>query len=146
MEIVRATQADQDFVLDHSVEAMLEGTRGTFDAEKQQERARELISSLFDRGVDLLVAKEDDSIIGWVVGGSNKDYFSGKEIGFLYDLHVFSEHRGRGIGKELMQRAIADLKAAGYDEIRLNVFAGNPAQKMYENLGFQVYSSQMVLK
>ncbi|WP_157729371.1 GNAT family N-acetyltransferase [Tumebacillus algifaecis] len=146
MEIVRAVGVDLEFVKDHGVESLQDGTMGTFDATGREERAKEIMNAVWERGGYAFVAKKDEQILGWIIAGLNVDYFSGEEVGFIYDLYAFVEHRGKGVGKALLQHAIADLRDKGYAEIRLNVFAGNPAQKLYESLGFAVRSSQMVLK
>jgi len=59
------------------------------------------------------------------------------QVGFIYELFVLPDSRRRGIGKQLLKTAISHLKQKGYEEIRLSVFAGNPAIRIYEKLGFQ---------
>jgi RimJ/RimL family protein N-acetyltransferase len=46
-------------------------------------------------------------------------------------------YRGRGIGRRLMEEAIARAWHAGLERIELEVFASNaPARALYEKLGF----------
>jgi len=48
-------------------------------------------------------------------------------------------HRGRGIGRRLVEDSIARAPSLGFDAIQFNfVFADNPARSLYEDLGFQV--------
>ncbi|ARU60104.1 hypothetical protein CBW65_02805 [Tumebacillus avium] len=146
MEIVRAIGADFEFVIEHGAQSLQEGTRGTFQAVGNEARVQELLDPLWERGAYPLVAKAGEQVLGWITVGAAKDPFSGEEVGFLYELYVLPEHRGKGLGKQMMERGISELREQGHTEIRLNVFAGNPAQKLYESLGFQVRNLQMELK
>ncbi len=46
---------------------------------------------------------------------------------------MLEEFRGNGIAKQLMETGIEHLKQDGYSEVRLSVYAGNQAIKLYEN-------------
>lgn len=146
MEIIRAVGADFEFVKELGAQSLQEGTRGTFQALGNEARVQELLDAVWERGAYPLVAKEGEKVLGWITVGPSKDPFSGTEVGFLYELYVLAEHRGKGLGKQLMERGISELRELGHTEIRLNVFAGNPAQQLYESLGFQVRNLQMELK
>ncbi|TCP58166.1 L-amino acid N-acyltransferase YncA [Tumebacillus sp. BK434] len=146
MEIIRAVGADFEFVNEHGAHSLHEGTRGTFQTQGNEQRVQELLNALWERGAYPLVAKEAEQVLGWITIGTAKDPFSGDEVGFLYELYVLGEHRGRGLGRQLMERGIQELREQGYQEIRLNVFSGNPAQKLYEALGFRTRNLQMELK
>jgi GNAT superfamily N-acetyltransferase len=66
------------------------------------------------------------------------------DTAFLYDIEVDEEHRGKGLGKQLLaavERAVAD---AGVGSLELNVFGNNTAAlTMYASAGFTVTSQQM---
>ena len=66
------------------------------------------------------------------------------DTAFIYDIEVDAEHRGKGMGKQLLaaiERAVAD---AGVGSLELNVFGNNAAaKKLYESAGFAVTSQQM---
>ena len=68
------------------------------------------------------------------INRENTDYFSREKLGFIYELYVFPEYRGRGLSRELMEAGIKELKEK-YLEIRLNVFAGNFAKRCTKSLG-----------
>ncbi|MCC2276469.1 GNAT family N-acetyltransferase [Streptomyces sp. ET3-23] len=58
--------------------------------------------------------------------------------GFVYRVEVDPAHRGQGHGRSLMFLAETELRAAGADRLRLNVFADNaPARRLYESLGYE---------
>jgi hypothetical protein len=44
----------------------------------------------------------------------------------------------RGLGGAMLRRAMVDVAAAGFGELGLAVSDGNPAQRLYERLGFTV--------
>jgi len=68
----------------------------------------------------------------------------------LVDISLLPEHRGQGIGGELIGALIKDCMAAGA-MLQLQVVNTNPAQRLYERLGFiktgqdQIYT-QMELR
>jgi ribosomal protein S18 acetylase RimI-like enzyme len=47
-------------------------------------------------------------------------------------------HRARGLGGELLDRAIERARAAGFEAISLSVESDNPARGMYERRGFEL--------
>lgn len=65
------------------------------------------------------------------------------------DLAVLPEYRRRGIARQLVEKAVAHIRAAGGKLVVLDVITGNlPAYRLYESMGFQHFTSQlqMVLK
>ncbi|MEC4020967.1 GNAT family N-acetyltransferase [Streptomyces sp. H27-D2] len=59
--------------------------------------------------------------------------------GFVFEVEVAAEHRGRGHGRSLMLVAERECLAAGEHTLGLNVFADNaPAVRLYESLGYRV--------
>jgi len=52
---------------------------------------------------------------------------------------VAREHRGRGVGRRLVEDSITRAPTLGFDAIQFNfVFADNPARSLYEGQGFEV--------
>lgn len=60
----------------------------------------------------------------------------------LVYIATHEQHRGKGIGKLLMQKAIADAEG----DIALHVEHDNPAKRLYEQLGFTNKYLEMRLK
>ena len=105
-----------------------------------------MFDSIVNRGGYYLIYRNADrSIAGWILLGENTDYFSDKKFGFIYDIYVLPEYRGRGISKMFIQEGISTLKTSGYEEVRLNVFATNYAKEIYKKLGFRDLNSIMTL-
>lgn len=59
--------------------------------------------------------------------------------GWIYYLAVHPQHRGRGVGKALMQSAEASLAALGCLKVNLQVRSSNPGVvEFYRKLGYRV--------
>ncbi|MEV0601653.1 GNAT family N-acetyltransferase [Streptomyces sp. NPDC050315] len=68
----------------------------------------------------------------------------GQPGGYVYDVRVAPEHRGRGHGRTLMGIAERECLAAGSRHLGLNVYADNPtARGLYESLGYRVVDHRL---
>ncbi|WP_165996149.1 GNAT family N-acetyltransferase [Bacillus sp. Cs-700] len=135
MDIRKPNEVEIEKIIAFSPQAIFEGTLG--EAEPTIEKAKQLVESLLKKGSYYLISTENDVITGWILLGGSKDQFSDKKLGFIYELFVIEECRGKGISKQLIRTGVEQLKQEGYSEIRLSVFDGNKAIKIYENLGFK---------
>ena len=57
-------------------------------------------------------------------------------------IYVRPERRHAGIGRSLLEAAIEWGRELGCEQVELNVLAGNPARRLYENMGFEVFEVQ----
>ncbi|WP_407271126.1 GNAT family N-acetyltransferase [Radiobacillus sp. PE A8.2] len=135
MEIRKPNQLEIEQILTHSPQAIFEGTLG--EVEPTSQKAKQLVRPLLEKGSYYLISTENNVLAGWILIGGSKDQFSDKKIGFIYELFVLDEYRGKGISRQLIKTGVDQLKQAGYTEVRLNVFAGNQAISIYESLGFE---------
>ncbi|MFC4560035.1 GNAT family N-acetyltransferase [Virgibacillus kekensis] len=135
MDIRKPNEVEIEKILALSPQAIFEGTLG--EAEPTIEKAKQLIEPLLKKGSYYLISIENNVITGWILIGGSKDQFSDKALGFIYELFVLEEYRGKGISKQLIKTGVKQLKQEGYSEIRLSVFDGNQAIKIYESLGFK---------
>jgi ribosomal-protein-alanine N-acetyltransferase len=84
-----------------------------------------------DRSGYVVVAREGGEIVGCVI--VNETGMGGYiPENILVYIAVHREHRGKGLGKKLMQAALAQAKGA----VALHVEPNNPARYLYEKLGF----------
>ncbi|MEM5017924.1 GNAT family N-acetyltransferase [Metabacillus indicus] len=141
MNIRKPSELEVEKILELSPQAIFEGTLG--EVEPTIEKAKQLVESLLKKDCYYLISTENSNLMGWILIGGSKDQFSNKTIGFIYELFVLDEYRGKGISKQLINTAVEQLKQEGYLEIRLNVFEGNKAIKLYENLGFETRTISM---
>lgn len=94
-----------------------------------------VVRQLYDISGDyFIVAKEDNKILGYALGGLNTK----EKKGWILSLGVHSEARGKGLGKQLTEKLISVLKAENIKEIALTVYPDNEsAIRIYKSLGFQ---------
>ena len=82
---------------------------------------------------NILVAKDQDRVVGFVGYGHHGP--EDPEIGEVFALYVLPEYQGRGVGRQLMDAAMAALSA--YPRIVLWAVKGNGrAIRFYEKNGF----------
>ena len=53
-------------------------------------------------------------------------------------VYTAKQHQGKGLASRLISEVGSRLKESGFAELALYVTDGNPAQKLYEKLGFRV--------
>ncbi|WII36557.1 GNAT family N-acetyltransferase [Paenibacillus thiaminolyticus] len=143
MEIRKPNNAELETILKLSPQALFEGTLGR--VRPTEEKIKRLVEPLIEKGCCYLIAAEQNTLTGWILIGSAIDQFTDETIGFIYELYVIQEFRGKGISKRLMKSAMEHLQAEGYREVRLGVFAGNHAIELYKQMGFTERNTTMSL-
>ena len=88
------------------------------------------------RGMTIYLAEVDGQIVGKVhlqlLGG----------LGGIYGLGVLPEYRGKGLGRAILLESVRRLRAAGAEEVMLQVATGNQnALRLYESCGFETTST-----
>lgn len=64
----------------------------------------------------------------------------------ISDVYVAPAQRGQGLGRALVQAAIAKIRAAGLHGVSLNVASGNDAaRQLYRSLGFRPMQETLLL-
>lgn len=62
--------------------------------------------------------------------------FIGEEVPEIA-IGVDGAHRGRGVGRMLLEALIEEAQRQGLEAVSLSVEIGNPAMRLYESLGFR---------
>lgn len=85
-----------------------------------------------------LVANDQEKVIGWAALSPVSDrcvYGGVAEV----SVYVADNHRGKGVGKLLLQQLIIESEANGIWTVQAGIFKDNPASvKMHETAGFRV--------
>ena len=89
-----------------------------------------------------MVVFEGNTIIG--VASIHIIYKLSRTLGLIEDVAVDKDHRGKGIGKSLVEKLIEIGKQKNCDKIILNTSEKN--SKFYEKIGFEKNEIQMVIR
>jgi len=91
-----------------------------------------------------LVAEISGKLIGYIMCKTEYGFSNFKKLGFVKKGHVVSvavidEHRGKGIGSELVNESLKGVKMRQCGEMYLEVrCSNNDAVRLYEKLGFSI--------
>ena len=99
-----------------------------------------LVSQLMGKDSVLLVAEEGGEGLGYVFGAlEGNDWMALRgPAGVVYDLVVDLAHRRRGVGRSLLEAALAELAARGAPRVVLSTAEGNAAgQRLFAAAGFR---------
>lgn len=143
MIIRKSKQSELEQVISLSPQAIYDGTLG--EVMPSGEKVKSLVNPLLDKGGFYFIAVENNEILGWVLVGTTKDQFTEKPSGFIYELYLRQQYRGKGYSKRLMDAVIEHFQAEGLTEIRLSAKVDNPAVRMYEIMGFTTRTVSMSL-
>ncbi len=84
----------------------------------------------------IFIAYEEENAIGFTQLFPLFSSVTMQRMYLLNDLYVEDNYRGKGIGKALIDRAKELCKVQKYKGLVLQTEVTNPAQKLYEKLGF----------
>jgi ribosomal protein S18 acetylase RimI-like enzyme len=103
--------------------------------ERIHARCRETAGKIF-------VAEEDSHVVGFSTILAHEPFTELDDppghYALISDLVVLEAYRGRGIGRQLLERAEAYAREAGATELRIGVLSGNrTARRLYLDVGFQ---------
>ncbi|MBY0517375.1 MAG: GNAT family N-acetyltransferase [Bacteriovoracaceae bacterium] len=88
-------------------------------------------------------AWENDQNIGMIWFKEERDWET--PYAYLYQILIWDEYQGRGLGKSLMKHFEDEVKKLNLKRIRLHVFAFNErAIKMYEDFEFEKTNIVMI--
>lgn len=85
----------------------------------------------------LFLAFERDRAIGFTQLYTSFSSVSLESIFILNDLYVNDNHRGKKVGEKLLAQAKAYCLEKGYKGLALETSINNPAQQLYERLGWE---------
>lgn len=101
---------------------------------------KELLESKQSYGLEYV---KDGKVIGFILGTSM--LFSYGRTFEINDLAVDPDYQNKGIGKQLLERMIEDIKAQGIVGIHLITSAHGVLPEFYEKYGFRKESEVMLM-
>lgn len=155
MKLREATILDIDFVV-NLIKAMLQdmSSYGGHVLNEEREISLQLQTHFTD------VSKKEDHIFLLTVSEGIEEepvgvieasvvcpseIFQPKSVLHIHSIYVEPSHRGEGIGQRLLEAVLEWGREKGCVEAELSVLARNPAKKLFENAGFEVFELEMRL-
>jgi len=141
--IRRAKESELPLIRKMSIEELpadLDDHELKFVQRAKETWGKQMDAILARSGNEFYVAQvgKEEGIAGYVWFGVSQRLFSGLVVGWIYDVLVLPEHRGKGVGEALMRHALKVSKERGFAQTGLMVNAKNKAAwSLYEKLGFQ---------
>lgn len=99
------------------------------------ERTEAFVNSNIENGNPHFVALLGDEVVGWC--DIYRESHPWAQHAGILGMGVIAAHRGRGIGKRLIEAALQAAQAAKFHRVELEVFGNNTAAiALYERVGF----------
>ena len=148
--IREAKEIDLQIVRKYTVETgwtvLAESERKELDKEKWTKQILEVFDRLSRRETDRIFVAEDENhaFLGYLWIGEGSNMMTGLKHGYIYDIFVKEEFRGKGIGKILLEKAESYCREKGYSRILLMVSVNNEtATRLYSKMGFKAEQTYM---
>jgi ribosomal protein S18 acetylase RimI-like enzyme len=124
-----------------AIDYAMEERYGLIDGKDWRYRkVRHIDNDIVANADGIFVAEIDQQVIGYITTRIDPD----TKIGGIPNLGVLPAHRGAGIGRQLIETAIAYTKEQGMIHLRIETLAHNPiGQYLYPSCGFQEVARQI---
>jgi ribosomal protein S18 acetylase RimI-like enzyme len=139
-------QLVRKFTIETAWSSFPEYDQKKLDREKWTKNFLEMYDGLLRKVTGRLFVAENEGhdFVGYVWIGEDNNMMTGLKSGFIYDIFVKEEYRGKGIGKTLLEKAESYCKEKGYSKILLMVAVNNSAaMNLYDRMGFKPEQTYM---
>jgi GNAT superfamily N-acetyltransferase len=89
------------------------------------------------------VAEVDGEIVGFIFAGPEDDENPGS-VGEIYKLFIRPAWQGRGLGQQLMDAALIELRRQGYTRLIIWTFQQARSGQFYRKLGYAVVGQTQI--
>lgn len=111
-------------------------------SKKDKEFILEEFDDYFSNGA-IILALENKIVVGYLCGIIEKDMY--EKTGYLGELFVLKEYRGKGISTKIKDVFLEFLKSKKIKICRIDVNPENNAQEVYKKWGFKIDKYRMSL-
>lgn len=141
-DLPRLQQITADTFEDVSIDRNMERLLGPFGPSDWKRRKTAAIARDCQNQPDGVFVAETESgeVVGYVTTALNP----ASGIGAIPNLAVDPAHQGRGLGRALLERALAFFRERGMTVAKIETLEQNPiGQRLYPSLGFQEVARQI---
>ncbi len=136
LEIRAATDADQEAILEIYNEAVLNST-ATFDTEPRSHEKQFQWFRAHKKNHPVFVAEESGTIVGWASLSSWSDK-KAYDLTVEVSVYVHVDHRGKGIGKKLLQVITLEGKKLNNHTVISRIASDNKVSlHIHEQIGYR---------
>ena len=133
ISVIRASEEDTDKIV-----PLFDQYRIFYKQPTDKQSVRNFLEERFSNNECVVfLAMKDDLAVGFTLLYTSFSSVSLKPIYILNDLYVTQAYRQRGIGQQLLQAAQKHCYHQGYKGLALETAIDNPAQGLYEKLGWE---------
>ena len=133
MQIKQAQHADI-----HVLVILFEAYREFYGQKADLPSSRKFLQERFENQENIVfIAYEEDEPMGFTQLYKTFSSVSLQPFYILNDLFVYPEFRKKGVGKALLEHAKYFCETQGFKGLVLETAVDNPAQKLYERLGWK---------
>lgn len=125
--------------IDHNIDVVLGPVAGR---DWKWRKGRHVDEDLDTPGGEIAVAEDDAD--GRTVGYVTMKFDPETKIGWIHNLAVDGRLRGQGLGRRLLEHALARFRAAGMTVAKIETLEQNPVGRhLYPSLGFREVARQI---
>lgn len=111
----------------------------------EEERTKNAYNNFNEEDNHQYVLEVDNNIVGFINVGSSDDKEFDK-CGEIYAIYIIKKYQREGLGKELINTGIKELKEMNYDKMIIGCLVGNPSNSFYEHIGGKFIKQRMLEK
>jgi ribosomal protein S18 acetylase RimI-like enzyme len=145
-----AKETDLQLVRKYTIETAWatfpEDEKKLLDKDKWTKTFFEMFEKLSKKDTSKILVAEDENhaFLGYLFVGEGSNMMTGLRHGYIYDIFVNEEFRGKGIGRILLEKAESYCREKRYSRILLMVSTSNePAIRLYDKMGFKAEQTYM---
>ncbi len=124
-----------------AIDQMIEGRYGLINGSDWGSRkAKHVDADVAREPEGIFVAEIDGVAVGWVSSWTDREV----GMGYIPNIAVADGHRGKGIGRKLLEHVMEAMRRRGVSHVRIETLAGNEVgEHLYTSLGFEEITRQI---
>ena len=100
----------------------------------EKQRAEKALYEYDENNNNYFVLEIEKKVVGFVWYGKTEDP-EFNNCGEIIALYIFSQYKGYGYGKKLIEASIGEFKKLGFNKMIVACLKGNPSNEFYKHIG-----------